>query len=1410
VRPDSQSDWGEQRGAGSGWQTGAGQRGGGRRGQAGDRHADEQERERQQPAQRPKWHESQLELQSSDSEHQQARDAMLEQREREEHAQLEQERVQRAMVRAQAQEERWEREPQKPIKRERADGARPNGGASSGRGGSGVAPVSAGAAVLHGVAPIHRLVSDAELEAAGWVQAFSTKRNKWYFYHKLTRTALWERPSEDALSGCRAPSRCAAKHSGNSNDGGSVQHAGASAAAGARLVKAEVKSEVKVDVTADIKTEVKTEQLKAPSKPAATPGVRAPCTKLPTRLPLAKASATLIPQAAKFRVSTSVPSQQKQARGVPPAAATATCGTQQSVGNGGGQPKYQRRGDGKAAAAAAQNGAKGDQGARLLKLAQLGDKLQQLQDMAQKDSHQDADTQQKIRKCAAKALATLDGLVQRLGSRQFLAFLERSNAVKILRAAKKFPAASVADGAKALTGRWKERYAAGGMCGDTPAQSHGINARGSKKGKEKKPKGRRRRGAMGSPEKQRKRARADTSSPEPDMEGDFALAVAVGRQQHGARTQRAAAQQKAGFYDQEADVQPEATLVRYVVDTDSEVSEEECEDGSGTATGSDHGGRGGKAQAWRCLERVQIDQAKGMGLRCLQTLLPNACFPYNGSRIEGCDYVDDPPQLQVLRRTRCLKQQQADALASAAAAEAAKACAPVPPGVEGTVPLVASLTTGEDGDSSEAEFEFEDIKHSKDKRESKQKRKHKHQSKHKSKHDSEASDPRRRRRRRELNPHTGKVLEVLFDDQRWYDCTVVEYDTIRERHTVKWEYSEGEPGKRLQVVKLDFEGMRFDSKRPMRFVLVPTGSHQRWSVSDDALLRKEVGEKGTNWDSVAENLPEFSGNECRGRWRELQRLMIESLSSTAQDQEEPLAAVESVDTELCEVTGDVLGPDDRQSPDEAALPCTSAVVLHETCPVYETSAAAAPEPEEQCETSMGNANAAIAASRKRILELEKKNETLKRAIAASNQSQHCPSSREDQPCSPAPDNASWESLTSEDESSGNNRDAATSPQRVQAQNVQAQNGPLAVVATPRPCSPAGPKRSLAGSPAALSSIDHTDPLGWEVLSSEDDGDDDRPSSPCPPDAVRGSKRASDSPIGIEQQPLSDADSDDGGVRCISPDFSSDNHDDDSEDDDDHNEDAEDSDSHDTVTIFSDTKPSPEVLEIGDSDDAAAAADDEDHQGGDSDNNANANGHSNSDSDSRSELSTESAGRGGSGSGSGSSSAAPDENEERLGLGRSHSFVPAEREDGDYIFEVSSQSSSYYVEEMAADEPPRLWDSADFHLYTRFYHHTPEFRTSVLIDAEQRDGAALLGGRVSRCAAGCINMSDRLWKRRSAHPGHIPEEEVEGERNCEFLPGFTVQGDRFLWTRGMVRITREVRPGEFLETDYGSNYFWARR
>jgi hypothetical protein len=43
--------------------------------------------------------------------------------------------------------------------------------------------------------------------------------------------------------------------------------------------------------------------------------------------------------------------------------------------------------------------------------------------------------------------------------------------------------------------------------------------------------------------------------------------------------------------------------------------------------------------------------------------------------------------------------------------------------------------------------------------------------------------------RREPNPHVGRVVEVLFDDHRWYDCTVRKYDSIRERYTV--QYSEG-------------------------------------------------------------------------------------------------------------------------------------------------------------------------------------------------------------------------------------------------------------------------------------------------------------------------------------------------------------------------------------------------------------------------------------------------------------------------------------------------------------------------------------------------------------------------------------------------------------------------------------------
>ena len=78
------------------------------------------------------------------------------------------------------------------------------------------------------------------------------------------------------------------------------------------------------------------------------------------------------------------------------------------------------------------------------------------------------------------------------------------------------------------------------------------------------------------------------------------------------------------------------------------------------------------------------------------------------------------------------------------------------------------------------------------------------------------------RRRREPNPHVGKVVEVLFDDHRWYACTVREYDSIRERYTV--QYSEGEPGDTEQVVKLDFEAMRFDSKREMR-VPMAAGEH---------------------------------------------------------------------------------------------------------------------------------------------------------------------------------------------------------------------------------------------------------------------------------------------------------------------------------------------------------------------------------------------------------------------------------------------------------------------------------------------------------------------------------------------------------------------------------------------------------
>ena len=85
-------------------------------------------------------------------------------------------------------------------------------------------------------------------------------------------------------------------------------------------------------------------------------------------------------------------------------------------------------------------------------------------------------------------------------------------------------------------------------------------------------------------------------------------------------------------------------------------------------------------------------------------------------------------------------------------------------------------------------------------------------------------------RRLEPNPHVGKVVEVQFDDRRWYEYFVREYDSIRERYTAV--YSEGQPHKTEQVVKLDFVGMWFDSKRPMR---VKRPSIGRTSVGEPPL-----------------------------------------------------------------------------------------------------------------------------------------------------------------------------------------------------------------------------------------------------------------------------------------------------------------------------------------------------------------------------------------------------------------------------------------------------------------------------------------------------------------------------------------------------------------------------------------------
>ena len=78
----------------------------------------------------------------------------------------------------------------------------------------------------------------------------------------------------------------------------------------------------------------------------------------------------------------------------------------------------------------------------------------------------------------------------------------------------------------------------------------------------------------------------------------------------------------------------------------------------------------------------------------------------------------------------------------------------------------------------------------------------------------------------------GKVVEVQFDDLRWYEYSVREYDSIRERYTAV--YSEGQPHQNEQVVKLDFVGMWLDSKRPMR-VKRPTISAGRTSVGEPPL-----------------------------------------------------------------------------------------------------------------------------------------------------------------------------------------------------------------------------------------------------------------------------------------------------------------------------------------------------------------------------------------------------------------------------------------------------------------------------------------------------------------------------------------------------------------------------------------------
>ena len=90
------------------------------------------------------------------------------------------------------------------------------------------------------------------------------------------------------------------------------------------------------------------------------------------------------------------------------------------------------------------------------------------------------------------------------------------------------------------------------------------------------------------------------------------------------------------------------------------------------------------------------------------------------------------------------------------------------------------------------------------------------------------------KRRREPNPHVGKVVEVQFDDHRWYEYSVRAYDSIREQYTVV--YSEGQLDETDQVVKLDFDGMLFGSKRRMR-VKRPRTSAGRASAGEQSLKR---------------------------------------------------------------------------------------------------------------------------------------------------------------------------------------------------------------------------------------------------------------------------------------------------------------------------------------------------------------------------------------------------------------------------------------------------------------------------------------------------------------------------------------------------------------------------------------------